>query len=112
MNKRQKAEETKLKCAKVLGVDSCFVCGCKKAKGGMTIHHLEYEFDDVIYKNYDRNDSGKLKYYTALLKKVEERPERFMYLCNKHHQILERLNRYNKNILRKILLALSLTKTK
>lgn len=113
MNKREKAEEVKLECAKVIGYNTCFVCGCTKSKKGMTVHHLWYIFDDVTYNKYQPpNDTNKLKYYTDLLVKVKEMPERFMFLCNTHHQALERLNRYKKETLTKLLEALALTKTK
>ncbi len=112
MNKRQKAEEVKQECANLIGYNTCFVCGCKKSKKGMTVHHLEYVFDDVTYSKYPRNDSGKLEYYTALLEMVKDNPKRFMFLCNTHHQALERLNRYSSKILKKLLQALKLTKTK
>lgn len=112
MNKRLKAEEIKLNCAKLIGTNKCYVCGCQKAKGGMTVHHLEYVFDDVTYSKYPRNDTGTLQYYTDLYKEVEINPKRFMFLCNKHHQALERLNRYSKEILKRLLMALKKTKTK
>lgn len=111
MNKRLMAEEVKQEIGKIIG-NTCFVCGCTKAKGGMTVHHLEYVFNDVVYKNYERNDTGKLKYYTALLEVVKQKPKRFMFLCNKHHQALERLNRYKKETLDGLLRALKKTKTK
>jgi len=110
MNKRAKTEEAKQRIGKIIG-STCFVCGCTKSKKGMTVHHLWYIFNDVVYKNYTRNDDGKLKYYTDLLIKVQETPERFMFLCNTHHQALERLNRYKKQTLNKLLEALQKTKT-
>lgn len=111
MNKRLKVEAIKQDIGKIIG-NTCFVCGCTKSKKGMTVHHLWYIFDDVIYKNYPQTVDGKIKYYTELLKKVEEMPKRFMFLCNVHHQALERLNRYKKETLTKLLEALALTKTK
>lgn len=115
MNKRLQREEVKQLCATHIGYNTCFVCGCTKAKGGMTIHHLEYIFNDVTYglpKYKPVNDTTKLLYYKDLLPLVIERPERFMFLCNKHHNILEKLNQYNPKILVKLLEALMLTKTK
>ncbi len=112
MNKRLEAEEIKQKCAKLIGYNKCYVCGCQKAKGGMTIHHLQYVFDDVVYSKYPRNDTGKLQYYTDLYKAVKLNPKRFMFLCNKHHQAVERLNRYSDAILKKLLKARKLTKTR
>lgn len=78
----------------------------------MTVHHLWYIFDDVVYKNYPKTDEGKYRYYVDLYQKVVEDPTRFMFLCNTHHQALERLNRYKRETLEKLLEALALTKTK
>ena len=114
MNKRLKREAVKLKCAEIIGTDKCFVCECKKHKKGMTIHHLWYIFDDVTYnlpKYKPTNDSTKLQYYEDLLPMVKDMPNRFLYLCNPHHQALERLNRFNPATIVKILEALILTKT-
>jgi hypothetical protein len=112
MNKRLKAEEVKQECAKLIGYNTCFVCGCKKSKRGMTVHHLWYIFDDITYDKYKpQNDSNKLKYYTDLLEKVKEDPTRFMFLCNTHHQALERLNRFKPETIVKLLEALIFTKT-
>ena len=69
MNKRQEIEEVKQECAKIIGYNTCFVCGCTKSKRGMTVHHLEYIFNDVTYKlpKYQpNNDNIKLKYYKDL----------------------------------------------
>lgn len=115
MNKRQEIEEVKQECAKFIGYNTCFVCGCTKSKRGMTVHHLEYIFNDVTYKlpKYQpNNDNNKLKYYKDLLEEVKKTPERFMFLCNTHHQALERLNRFKPETLVKLLEALILTKTK
>lgn len=114
MNKRQLIEEIKTKLGKIiLGKGKCFVCGCRISKRGMTIHHLEYIFNDVIHSNYKpRNDTNTLRYYTDLEPLVRDRPKRFMYLCNTHHQALERINRYNDKTLKKLLQAKKMTKTR
>lgn len=115
MNKRQEIEDVKQECAKFIGYNTCFVCGCVKSKRGMTVHHLEYIFNDITYKlpKYQpNNDNNKLKYYKDLLEEVKKTPERFMFLCNTHHQALERLNRFKPETLVKLLEALILTKTK
>lgn len=115
MNKRLEIEEVKQECAKLIGYNTCFVCGCIKSKRGMTVHHLEYIFNDVTYKlsKYQpNNDTNKLKYYKDLLVMVKENPSRFMFLCNTHHQALEKLNRFKPETLVKLLEALILTKTK
>ncbi len=116
MNKRLKAEELKTKLGKIsLGKGKCYICGCKVSKKGMTIHHLEYIFNDVVRSapNYQpRNDSTTLRYYEDLIPLVKDIPTRFMYLCNTHHQALEGLNRYGDKILNKLLRARKLTKTR
>lgn len=62
----------KIKCGMVaLGNGKCWICGCITAKRGMTVHHLWYlKNNDIIYKNYPKNDSGSLQYYTELYPKV------------------------------------------
>lgn len=112
MNLRLQAEEVKKRIAKGLKYgDSCFVCGCKISRRGMVIHHLFYIFNDVVYSNYPKNDSGKLQYYLDLEPLAKEMPERFLYLCNPHHQALERINRYSDKTLKRLLKARKLTKT-
>ena len=112
MNKRLEAEEIKKSVAKLPRFgEKCFVCGCKISKGGMTFHHLWYIFNDVVYKNYPKNDTGKLDYYKALEPLIREQPERFLYVCNTHHQAIERICRYGDKTLKKLLQARKMTKT-
>lgn len=112
MNLRLQAEEIKKRIAKLIKYgDDCFICGCKISRRGMTIHHLWYIFNDVVYKNYPKNDTGKLQYYTDLEPLVKDMPERFLYLCNTHHQALERINRYGDKTLNRLLKARKMTKT-
>jgi hypothetical protein len=111
VDKQVKAEEVKQKCAKLIGYDTCFICEAKKSRRGFTIHHLEYIFNDVIYKHYPKTADGKLKYYEDLLVMVEANPARFMYLCNTDHIALERINRYSPKKLIKLIEALLLTHT-
>lgn len=103
----------KNRCGQVaLGNGKCWVCGCITAKRGMTIHHLWYlKNNDVIYKDFPKNDSGNLDYYTKLYPKIIANPKRFMYLCNTHHQVLERFNRFGDKIFNKICIARKMTKT-
>lgn len=112
VNKRIEAEEVKKRMARHPRFKSkCFVCGCKISKKGMTFHHLWYIFNDVIYSNYPRNDTGKLQYYKDLEKEVKKNPMRFLYMCNTHHQAVERINRYGDKILKKLLQARKMTQT-
>lgn len=114
MNLRQKVEEIKKRIgAKIIGRGKCYVCGCGISKRGMTVHHLWYIFDDVTYKKFlPRNDTNTLKYYTALEPLTKDDPKRFMYLCNTHHQALEKMNRYGDELFKKLIKARKMTKTK
>jgi len=115
MNKRMKAEEVKKRLGgKIHGRGKCFVCGCKISKRGMTVHHLWYVFNDVVHSNekyQPRNDTTLLQYYQDLEPLVKENPKRFMYLCNTHHQAIERINRYGDKTLNKLLRARKMTNT-
>jgi len=103
----------KIRCGQVaLGNGKCWICGCITAKRGMTVHHLWYlKNNDIIYKNYPKNDSGTLEYYTELYPKVVKNPKRFMYLCNTHHFTLEKFCRFGDKIYNKISIARKMTKT-
>ena len=96
MNKRLEAEKVKKRIAgRFLHKYKCSVPNCSNKRGGMTIHHRWYLFNDVIYSSYPKTSEGMLRYYTDLVPVVKAMPKRFRYLCNKHHQALERLIRYN-----------------
>ncbi len=113
MNKRLEAEKIKLRMAKHPRFKSkCYACGCKISKKGMTFHHLEYVFNDVVYHNYPKTAEGHLQYYKDLEPVIMKNPERFLYMCNTHHQATERLNRYGDKLLRRLLQARKLTNTK
>ncbi|HEC64558.1 hypothetical protein LCGC14_1663690 [marine sediment metagenome] len=114
MNKRLLSEEIKTRIGKkVHGRGKCYVCGCRISKRGMTIHHLEYIFNDIVHKNYKpRNDSNTLRYYTDLEPLTIENPKRFMYLCNPCHTSVEKLNRFGDKKLGRLLKARRLTKTR
>jgi len=115
VNKRIQAEEIKTRLGKKAhGRGKCFICGCKISKKGMTIHHLKYIFNDVVRYNekyQPRNDSTTLLYYQDLEPLVKDNPKRFMYLCNNHHQAVERINRYGDKTLKRLLLARKMTNT-
>lgn len=111
MSLRQQAEVIKMRIIKMLGGECC-ICGCKISRKGMTVHHLWYIFNDVVYSNYPRNDSGKLAYYTALEPLVKENPKRFKPICNTDHQSLERLCRFGDEKLNKLLAIRKITKTR
>jgi len=77
----------------------------------MTVHHLFYITDDVIYKNYPQNDSGRLQYYIALLPLVIKNPKRFMCLCGTDHYSLEKLCHFGEVKFKKLCTARKMTKT-
>ena len=114
MNLRQQTEAIKTRLGKKIhGKGKCYACGCKVSKRGMTIHHLEYIFNDVTYDQFKpHNDTNNLRYYKSLEPLVLENPKRFMYLCNTHHQAVEGLNRYGDELLGKLMKARKLTRTK
>jgi len=81
----------------------CFFCGARESKKGMTFHHIWYENNDVIHSNYPKNSSGNIQYHKDLLKKIKENPKRFRYLCNNHHQALEKFLRYGDDMINKLM---------
>ena len=87
----------------------CYVCGRIKHRKGMVFHHKKYVVNDVIHSNYPKNSSGNLKYHQDLSVMIKSKPTRFLYLCSPHHQALERLLRYNKNTLKKLLTAVRMS---
>ena len=102
----------KEQCGQVaLGNGKCFVCGCITAKRGMTIHHVWYLDNDIIYKNFPQNESGRLEYYNKLYPMVKKNPKRFMYLCNTHHFTLEKFCRFGDKLFNKLCIARKMTKT-
>jgi len=84
---KEQLDAQKIKCAKMLG-SKCRICKCIKSKRGMTIHHRFYITNDVTYKNYPQNDSGRLQYYIDLEPMIRANPKRFSYLCNTDHHSL------------------------
>jgi len=111
MNLRLQTEEIKMRVGKLLG-GKCFVCSCEISRRGMVVHHLWYIFADIIYKNYGRNDSGRLQYYTDLEPLVIKEKNRFMFLCNPCHTSLEKLCRFGDKKLKRLLIARRMTKAK
>ena len=79
----------------------------------MTVHHLWYIFNDVVYKNYlPRNDTNTLRYYNDLEPLVKENKKRFMYLCNKCHHALEKFNQFGEEKFNRLIKARQMTKTR
>ena len=89
-------ELIKIKCGQIaLGHGKCYVCECTVAKKGMTVHHMWYlDNNDVTYKQFPQNTSGRLEYYTKLFPLIYRNPRRFMYLCNTCHHSLGIFCRY------------------
>ena len=69
----------------------CYVCRATKAKGGMTFHHLWYLKGERTYSDF----ATPLEYYQYLAPLIRDQPERFLYVCNIHHQAITRLHRFN-----------------
>lgn len=113
MTLRNEISLLKDKCGQIaLGNGRCWVCGCITARRGMTVHHLWYlKNNDVVYKDFPKNDSGNLAYYKALYPLIHKNPKRFMFLCNTDHQSLERLNRFGDKKFNKLCIARRMTHT-
>ena len=86
--------------------ERCFVCHGTVKRKGFTIHHLYYLKKDVRYKNYKNRD----RYYQDLYPLVKAKPDRFLLLCNKHHQSIERLKRFKNDNFERLAEAVRLSK--
>lgn len=92
MNYRKLANQIKTKIAKLPNFKSrCRVCHTKKTKKGFTFHHKWYISTDKTFKDFD----NPLKYMVYLEPLIHLTPERFLYVCNPHHQTIERLKRFS-----------------
>lgn len=110
MNQKQKNDLIKSELAKLRRFGGrCYVCGCKAHKRGMTFHHLWYlKTGDVIYSVYKK--LGKLPdYYPDLKPLILDKPERFLYVCSPHHQSIERLKRFSKIKLNRLIKAVRMS---
>lgn len=84
----------------------CYVCHAESHKKGMTFHHLWYEPDELTYQDFDTS----LDYYCYLEEKIRNNPKRFLYLCNPHHQAVERMKRYGKKTFPRLLKAVKMSR--
>ena len=74
--------------------NTCFICGIKHtARRQLVIHHLWYMQGEKTYKDFRK----RIDYLNYLKERTNETPDRFILVCNKHHQIIERLKRFNDN---------------
>jgi hypothetical protein len=69
----------------------CYVCHAQTHKRGMTFHHLSYLPGEMTYSDFPNS----LEYYQYLSYKIKENPKRFLYVCNIHHQSIERVKRFS-----------------
>lgn len=88
----------------------CKVCGCITSKRGMVIHHRWYIDNDVTYKGYPENDSGRLQYYLDLEPMIKKNPKRFSYLCNTDHHSLTKLSMFGDKKFKALCLERKLTR--
>ena len=88
----------------------CFVCEAKSSKRGMTFHHKYYIENDIIRKNYPLGQLGTLTYYQDLAPLVRKDPNRFLFVCNPHHQSITRLARFKKENFFRLVRAVFVTK--
>lgn len=99
MNKREQVNQIKSALARHPRFRSrCYVCHCTKSKSGFTFHHIWYVETDRTYSDF----ADTLEYYSYLKPVILQDPKRFMYLCSDHHQALERMARWGKNLPRLI----------
>lgn len=106
MNQRRKLLALKAELARHPRFRSrCHICHCKKSKSGFTFHHIWYESWELTYSDF----KTPLEYYTYLKPLIQSNPKRFLYLCSDHHQALERMARWGKNLPR-LIRAVNLTK--
>lgn len=84
----------------------CYVCHAQSSKHGMTFHHKRYEKDEKTYGDF----TNTLEYYQYLQTKIRKNPRRFLYLCNPHHLALERIKRYNIVTLKRLLMAVRMSR--
>lgn len=99
MNQREKTNQIKAELARHPHFRSrCYICHCKKSKSGFTFHHIIYADWEMTYSDF----KTPLEYYTYLKPIIENNPKRFLYLCSDHHQALERMARWGKNLPRLI----------
>lgn len=99
MNQREQVNQIKTDLARHPRFRSkCYVCHTKKSKSGFTFHHIWYIETDKTYSDF----ANTLEYYTYLKPIIQKEPRRFLYLCSDHHQALERMARWGKNLPRLI----------
>lgn len=84
----------------------CFVCGAKHHRQGMTFHHLWYLPGEKVYSDF----KNPLDYYKQLAPLIRKDPQRFLYVCNIHHQAIERLARWKGKNLARLVKAARMTR--
>ena len=97
--------EKPFKKRKSIGGVSILLESFKKRKSPI-IHHLWYDPKKKKYSDYE----SQLAYHIALEKEVRANPKQFMLLCNKHHQSLHRLKRFNPDNLDRLISAVRMTR--
>lgn len=99
MNQRERVNQIKTELARHPRFRSqCYICHTKKSKSGFTFHHIAYADWEKTYSDFP----NALEYYTYLKPIIKNNPKRFLYLCSDHHQALERMARWGKNLPRLI----------
>lgn len=99
VNQRERTNQLKSDIAKHPRFRSrCYICHCKKSRSGFLFHHIWYESWEMTYSDF----KTPLEYYTYLRPLIESNPKRFLFLCSDHHQALERMARWGKNLPRLI----------
>lgn len=60
----------------------------------LTIHHISYNLNSIIYLSYGNSLTGRITYYSNLLDEIIDHPDNFITLCNRCHALL---HLHNKN---------------
>ena len=107
MSYRKLANQIKVKIAKLPNFKSrCYVCHTKKTRKGFTFHHKFYSTSDRNYKDFE----NPLKYMVHLEPLIHQQPQQFLYVCNPHHQAIERLKRFGPKNFERLVKAVRMSR--
>lgn len=91
MNQKEEIKKYRQQVA-ILYNSECYVCKKKFGKG-FTFHHKKYYTHEKTYKDF--KNANRYQFY--ILPIIKKRPRDFALLCYKHHYMVERLKRFNKD---------------
>ena len=85
----------------------CYICGTNK---NLTWHHRWYGTGKK-YSDFPRTKQGKVDYAKEVEHQVRSNPVQFFLLCSKHHFITERMARWKRDKLHRLMEVVDLTET-